>query len=83
MKIIQLVEKLNKLMELNPSYADLEIKWYDDVLGHLSHGDGWPIQLFSNIYTKEKYCVLNSIHNPPAFGFAVLPVKAPEQEKNA
>lgn len=68
MTIKQLINQLNNLIESNPKYSDIEVRWYDDLIGRISHGDGWPIQLFENIYTKEICCVLNSIHNPPAFG---------------
>jgi hypothetical protein len=68
MKVKQLIKKLNELVEANPDNADLEIKWYDDSTGRISHGDGWPIQLFQNIYTKEIHCILNAVHNPVAFG---------------
>lgn len=72
MKVKQLIEQLNKLIEENPANADLDVRWYDDALGHISYGDGWPIQLFRNTYTKQISCVLNAVHNPPAFGLVAI-----------
>ena len=81
-KVKQLIKNLNELVESNPSNADLEIKWYDDLDGHIAHGDGWPIQLFSNIYTKEIFCVLNAVHNPPAFGLVAISNKRKIEKDN-
>jgi hypothetical protein len=68
MKVEQLIDQLNNLVEANPNNADLEVRWYDDSTGRIAHGDGWPIQLVQNIYTKDIFCVLNAVHNPVAFG---------------
>ena len=72
MKVKQLIEELNKLIECNPLNADIDVKWYDSELKLLSYGDGWPIQLFRNTYTKQISCVLNAVHNPPAFGLVAI-----------
>lgn len=82
MKVKQLIKKLNELVEANPTNAELEVRWYDDMTERISHGDGWPIQLFSNIYTKEKYCILNSIHNPVAFGLVAISDKHEKYNDN-
>jgi len=72
MKVKQLIEELNKLIERDPRNADVDVKWYDSELKLLSYGDGWPIQLFQNSYTKKVYCVLNAMDNPPAFGLVAI-----------
>ena len=72
MKVKQLIQKLNELVEANPENAELDVRWYDEALGHTSSGDGWPIQLFRNVYSKQIYCVLNATYNPPAFGLVAV-----------
>lgn len=73
MKVKQLIQKLNSLVEENPSNSEIEVRWYDDEKGRINRGDGLPIQLFENIYTREIYCVLNAVHNPPGFGMKMIP----------
>ena len=68
MKVKELISQLNKLVEANPENAELEVRWYDDQAGRLCRGDGFPIRLFENVYTKEVRCILNALYDPPAFG---------------
>lgn len=72
MKVKQLIKELNKLIERDSRNADIDVKWYDDTEGFLAHGDGWPIQLFQNIYSKQVYCVMNAVDSVPAFGMIAI-----------
>jgi len=81
MTVERLIEELNKLIERDPRNADIEVRWYDKTLGFLSHGDGWPIQLYQNSFTKKVFCVLNAIDNPPAFGLVAIANKRMENKK--
>lgn len=72
MKVKDLISRLNKLVEENPENADAEVRWYDGYSGRLCRGDGWPVQLFRNIYNKELSCVLNAVQYPPAYGMKAV-----------
>ena len=83
MKVKQLIEKLNELVKENPAYADIEVRWYVDVKGHIHRGDCWPIQLYYNTVTKDVRCVLNAINDPPGYGMKLVSnYGKPKTEKN-
>lgn len=73
MTVQQLIDKLTELVKINPDNANIEIRWYDDVKGHLHRGDGRPIQLYQNTITKNVQCVLNAVYNPPGYGMKLIP----------
>ena len=81
MTVNQLIKNLTKLVERDPRNGDVEVKWYDSELQLMSYGDGWPIQLFQNTYTKKVYCVLNAMDNPPAFGLVAIANKRKNDEQ--
>lgn len=71
MKVNQLIKRLNELVETNPENGEVDIAWYDEFTGHLSHGDGRPIQLYYYPLMKRTICLLNAVHGAPGCYVAI------------
>lgn len=67
MKIKELLQRLNEIVKANPANADIDIYWYDEFEGHVSHGDGKPIKLYYFVESKKAFCLMNAVDGNPHY----------------